>query len=170
MAHRRSKRGGFEKTIDQIRWAGASHLFAAQAVGSSAQVLVTDGDKETILRIRGEIVCFAEGALTGGQLVRCALGALVVQAGSSTTVIQKPLTDPQAPWLMYEQWTVGYEEIVSDVVDVPGITSYRTTVDSKAMRILRPGREVQLVFESVSLVSTLSVNVHFGFRMLLGQN
>ena len=169
MARQRSRTRGFEKTIDQIRWQGASHSFVGQAVGSVAQTMVTDGDKETILRIRGEIVSFAEGALTGGQLIRCGLGALVVQAGSGTTVIQKPLTDPDAPWLFYEQWTIGYEEIVSDVVDVPGITSYRKTIDSKAMRILRPGREVQLVWEAVSIVSTLSSNTVFGFRMLLGQ-
>jgi hypothetical protein len=92
-------------------------------------------------------------------MVRVGVGALVVQAGSGSTVIQSPLSDPDAPWLFYEVMTVGYEEMVTDVIDVPGLTSVRKTIDNKAMRVLRPGREVQLVFENQTLHTATNVNI-----------
>jgi len=168
MAHRRRSNRGFEKTIEDVRWAGASHVFLAQGAGSVAQVMVTDGAKETIMRIRGEIVSFIDGFVAPATLTEIGLGALVVQAGSGTTIIQKPLTDADAPWLFYERWVIGHEEAAVDSVGVPGISSFRKTIDSKAMRILREGREVQLVLESITLGDSVAVNTHFGFRMLLG--
>ena len=61
--------------------------------GSIAQTFITDGIEETLIRIRGELTCYIDGASAPGKLVRVALGMLVVQAGSSTVVIQGPLTD-----------------------------------------------------------------------------
>ena len=120
------------------------------------------------MRLRGELIAYVDGAQAPGGLVTVGIGALVVQAGSSTTVIQSPISHPAAPWFFYERFSLGYEEMVTDVIDVPGITVFRKTIDVKAMRILRPGREVQLVFEQGSLLTALSVNLEFGFRMLLG--
>ncbi len=170
MARPRSRPRGHEKSIDVVRWAGAHHQFNAQGAGTIAQLMVSDGLTEILLRIRGEIVCFMDGASAPAKLVRLGIGALVVQAGSGTTVIQSPLSDGDAPWLFYETFDIGYEEMVTDVIDVPGITSFRKTIDSKAMRILRPGREVQLVVENITLGSAASVNLGFGFRMLLGSH
>ncbi len=165
MSHRRSRH---EKVIDQTRWDGSTLTFNAQGAGTSALVMVTDGTQETILRIRGQIISYADGAQAPAGHVVMALGALVVQASSSTTVIQSPLTDADAPWLFYETWNIGYEEMVTDVIDVPGITSFRKTIDSKAMRILREGREVQLVLEQISLGGAMNTNTSLAFRMLLG--
>ncbi len=167
MAHRRSNRG-FDKVIDDVRWAGANHLFAALAAGSSAQTMVTDGDRETVMRIRGELVAYIDGVQAPGTLIQVGIGALVVQAGSSTTVIQELLGDADAPWLFYERFTLGYEEYVTDVIDCPGITSFRKSIDSKAMRILREGREVQLVVANLTLLTAAAMNLSFNFRMLLG--
>ncbi len=83
-------------------------------------------------------------------------------------MIQNPLTDPEAPWLFYERFALGYEEMVTDVIDVPGITTFRKVIDNKAMRILPEGREVQLVTSNVTVLSAGSFNGVFGFRMLLG--
>ena len=131
--------------------------------------MVTDGNTETILRIRGELSGYVDGASAPGKLCTVAIGALVVQAGSGTTVIQNPFVDPDALWLFYETFDLGYEEMVIDVIDVPGMTSFRKTVDSKAMRILREGREVQLVVTNTTILSATSVNVQLTFRMLLGR-
>ena len=169
MAKRRSN-SRHEKSIDIIRWAGGVHTFNAVSAGSNAQVAVTDGATETILRIRGEVLAYIDATSAPGKLMDVAIGMLVVQAGSSTTVIQSPIADPDAPWLFYERFTIGYEEMVTDVVDVPGIVSKRIVVDSKAMRILRPGREVQLVMQSSTLFTTSAVNLAFSFRMLLGSH
>ena len=168
MAHRRSRQGRHEKVIDAVRWAGASYNFTAQAAGASAQTMVTDGTQETILRIRGEMVGWVDAAQAPPKSARFGIGALVVQAGSGTTVIQKPLTDPDAPWLFYVMFTLGYEEMVIDVIDVPQLTSFRKTIDNKGMRILREGREVQLVLENLTLSAAVNANFVFTFRMLLG--
>ena len=141
MAHRRSSTR-HDKVIEDVRWAGALNTASVLSAGTVVQTMITDGLKETLLRIRGEIVSYVDGASAPGKLIRMGIGALVVQAGTGTTVNQSPLTDPEAPWLFYETWVLGTEEMVTDVIDVPGITSFRKTIDSKAMRILREGREV----------------------------
>ncbi len=168
MAHRRSSQHA--KTIEEIRWGGANHVFLGFSSGIAAQTMITDGSKETLLRIRGEVMCTVDGAQAPGKLVEIAIAALVVQAGTGTTVIQSPLSDPDAPWLFYERFSLGYEEMVTDVIDVPGLSSFRKEVDNKAMRILRPGREVQLVFQNVTLNGGVTVNMSFGFRALLGKH
>ena len=167
MAHRRSN-SRHEKVIDSTRWAGSFYSFLAASAGGSAQVMVTDGTQETILRIRGEVLSYPDGTQAPGGLVVCGLGALVVQAGSSTIVIQNPISNPDAPWLFYETWLLGYEEMVTDVVDAPSATGFRKTIDSKGMRILREGREVQLVFQQATIGGAMNVNTAFSFRMLLG--
>ena len=167
MAHAR-RNGRFEKVIDTTRWAGSRLAFNAQAAGNSALTFISDGGKETLLRIRGELIAYIDGVQTPGGQVDCALGALVVQAGSFTTVIQTPINESDAPWLFYERFTLAYEEMVQDVVDVPGMTSVRRVIDSKAMRILRPGREVQMVFVQQTVQGAMTVNCTFTSRVLLG--
>ena len=169
MAHRRRTSRGFEKVIDETRWGGSNSLFAAQAQGSAALVFITGGQQETILRIRGELVAYLDAEQAPGVLVQVGIGALVVQEGSGTTVIQTPLNDPEAPWLFYERFTLGYEEAVTNVIAMPGLSVFRKEIDSKAMRILREGREVQLVLHNLTLLSGASINVSFNSRVLLGQ-
>ena len=169
MAHPRRSRG-FQKVIDSTRWDGSSHVFLAQVAGATAQTFITDGLVETLMRIRGEIVVTMDGALSPGRLIDVAVGLLVVQAGSGTTVIQKPITDADAPWLLYERFVVGYEEPVTDVIDMPGLTVDRRIIDNKAMRILREGREVQLVVEQASLDGADEVNITLVHRTLLGSH
>ena len=169
MAHR-SRSKGHDKVIDVLRWGGSNHFFGAMAAGSVAQTYITDGATETIMRIRGELLCYMDGASAPAKLTEIAIGAMVVQAGSSTTVIQKPLTDPDAPWFFYERFSIGYEEGVIDVVDYGGVTWFRKSIDVKVMRIFRPGREVQLVAENITLGTASSVNMSFSSRVLLGSH
>ncbi len=168
MAHRRS-RGPFKDKIQETRWSGALQNFSAQAAGTSALLMITAGSfTTTLLRLRGEINCYVDGASAPGKLCEIGIGALVVQEGSGTTVIQAPLTDPEAPWLFYERFVLGYEEMVTDVIDVPGLSIFRKTIDTKSMRILRPGREVQLVIENVTIQAATSVNLQISSRGLFG--
>ena len=80
-----------------------------------------------------------------------------------------PIADATAPWFYYSTFALGYEEMVTDVVDVPGITSYRETIDVKAMRRLRPQEEVQCVFENTTIDGAAAVNVSVFGRFLMGQ-
>ncbi len=170
MAHRRNVRDTFAPKIRNKRWDGALHTFVFSA-GTAAQTMVTSAaSTDTIMRIRGELVGFLDGLSATALGVHVAIGAIVMPEGQGTTVVSSPITDAQAPWLFYEQFWIGYEEMVTDVVDVPGITSFRKTVDVKAMRILRPDRELQLVVEQATAGGASSINLQFAFRLLLGQH
>ncbi len=164
MARRRSG-----KKIDFVHWTGVQEQFAAQASGSAGvNVAVAAHESETLLRFRGNVLVYVDGAQPPGGLVQVALGMLLVPEGSGTVVTATPGTNPDSPWLWYEICAVGYEEMVTDVVDVPGLTSFRATIDSKAMRVIR-NQEIQLVIHNTTLQTALSVNVVVNGRMLSGK-
>ncbi len=155
--------------IQQLRWSGAGQSFLAQSAGSTALAFVSAGtERATLMRLRGELFASMDGAQAPGVLVQVSVGVLVVQEGAATTVRANPVSDSDAPWYLFEQFVLGYEEMVTDVVDVPGITSFRKTIDIKAMRILRPDREMQLVVTNTTLGSAGNVNVHLNSRGLFG--
>jgi len=167
----RRSRDQFSPKIRNLRWGGNSHVFAALAAGDSAQVMITAADtNDTIMRIRGELLCYVDGFLTPGRLAKIGIGAIVMPEGQGTTVVSGPLADDSAPWLFYESFLVGYEEYVTDVVDNPGLTIFRKTIDVKAMRILRPDRELQIVAENATIGTAVAVNLSLTFRALIGQH
>ncbi len=120
------------------------------------------------MRVRGEILSFMDGVHAPGVLVDMALGMIVMPEGTGTTVTSSPISDANAPWFFYHRWTLGHEEAVTDVIGVQGILFMRTTIDSKAMRILRPDREVQTVIEQVNVGSGGSTNTRMNIRVLFG--
>jgi len=166
MAH--ARRGG--KKITETRWAGFNAGFAAQAAGSAAENISVGSpvSRETLLRTRGTVIGYLDGVQNPGALVLVSLGLRLVPAGTGTTVLTDPFGESAAPWFYYEEFHLGYEEMVTDVVDVPGMTSFRAVIDSKAMRIIRPETEIQLVMTNTSITSTASVNVRISGRFLFG--
>jgi len=169
MANRsRSRRPG--KTIDNLRWSGGSAV-AVQGLsaGSSAvNVLAAGVPRETIMRTRGEVLVFVDGTQAPAGLAIISMGLVLVPEGQGTTVIWDPFGDTEAPWFWYQETFIGYEEAVTDVIDVPGITSHRIIVDSKAMRRANVDEEVQFVVTNTTATSARTVNVAAGFRFLLG--
>ncbi len=163
MARRRSG-----KKIDFVHWTGLQEQFGPQAAGSSAvNAVAAQHDPETWLRFRGNLLCYMDGASAPGRLAQIAVGLILVPEGTGTTVLWSPATDADAPWMWYDIFAIGYEEMVIDVIDVPGATSYRSVIDSKSMRIVR-NQEVQLVIENVTLAAAASVNAVISGRFLSG--
>jgi len=140
------------------------------SAGSTALnfITATSDPPETLMRIRGELVAYIDAASAPTKLVDVAVGIALVPEGSGTTVLWSPITDEDAPWWYYERFVLGYEEMVTDVIDVPGITSFRSTIDVKGMRIIRPDVEAQIVVENATLQSASSVNVALTARVLFG--
>ncbi len=168
MAHRRSNRS-VQAKIQNLRWIGGRQSFNAVSAGSSAQTHITAAaETDTVMRTRGEVYGYIDGVAAPGELFEVAIGLIVMPAGQGSTVVLAPITDPDAPWYYYTRFTLGYEEAVVDVVDVPGITSFRAVIDSKAMRILRPEQEVQIVMENATIQSAGAVNCGISTRVLLG--
>ena len=163
MARRRSG-----KKIDFVHWTYNSAANAAQAAGTSAlNWAPAQHDPETLLRFRGHLSAFVDGAAAPGEWASIGIGMILVPEGTGTTVLWSPISDGDAPWIWVSYFELAYEEYVNDVVDCPGMTSFRETVDNKAMRIVR-NQEIQIVAENATLGAALSVNWALSGRVLSG--
>ncbi len=78
-----------------------------------------------------------------------------------------PITDGDAPWIWVSYFELAYEEMVTDVIDVPGMSSYRELIDNKAMRIVR-NQELQMVAENATIGGASSINLSVSGRTLSG--
>ncbi len=164
------KRGAGRRT--DYRWILGQASFSALGTGSSAAITVgaaSSSFSETLMRVRGNLMAYVDTTQAPGGATRYGLGLIKAQAGQGTTVLSLPLTDGFAPWIWYATFGLAYEEMVTDVVDVPGVTSYRERIDSKAMRKLPPDVELQLVIQSATVLGGgVAANVQVELRMLLG--
>jgi len=166
MARRRSGHG---KRIDYTHWTYFSASNLAIGAGTAAATLnAAVHEPETLLRIRGSLSCYMDGASAPGKLVSIGVGIILVPEGTGTTQLWTPITDGDAPWIWVSYFEIAYEEMVTDVIDVPGMTSYREVIDSKAMRVIR-NQELQYVVENATIGSAASVNVALSGRVLTGK-
>ena len=166
---RRPFRGG-GKTIDNLRWAsGTATGIGALGAGSQALTMLSAGvPRETIMRTRGEAMVSLDAAQPPGRFVLVSMGLVLVPEGQGTTVIWDPFNDSEAPWFWHYETFVGYEEMVTDVVDVPGLTSSRIVIDSKAMRKANVDEEVQFVVTNTTMIAAAPINIGVALRFLLG--
>ena len=164
MANRRSGRRA------DLRWTlGRSSLQSVPGAGTTvlaSNILSAGTGSQTIMRTRGHLVAWLDGTLVAGDVVSCAIGFLVVPGGSAAVVISSPITDSQAPYFWFEAFTFAAEDTAAPLTD--GLKMFRAEIDSKAMRILRPDREVQCVAEAFDIVQTSIVNFQVEARFLIG--
>ena len=167
MARARSR--GFAKTINQVHWTYGSFNVAAQTAGTVAtNVYAAQHLPETLMRLRGEWSCYLDGVQAPGNASAVTVGMILVPDGSSTTVTWSPVTDGDAPWLWWDVFHLGYEEMVTDVIAAQDALARHRVIDSKVMRKIR-NREVQFVAEVVTtLGSGVAVNIQGSFRGLFG--
>ncbi len=156
------------KKIDFTRWILGS-FDSSLSAGSAQGVIVIGSNSQsaTILRTRGELLVYVDGLQAPGGRIRVAVGFLVQQIGATATSL--PLTDGEAPFFWFEVFHLGYEEMVTDVIDVPGVTSYRAKIDSKAMRILKAEQEVVCIVEQATIGTGMTINVAVAARFLIGE-
>ena len=164
-----ARRSRGTKKIDFTHWTGFQGSFFGQSAGSAGKTLVAAGhESETLLRTRGNLTAYIDGVQAPASAVQIAVGFHVVPEGTGTTVLNSPATNPDSQWFWYDIFLLGYEEYVTDVVDALGLSVYRTAIDSKVMRIIR-NEEIQVVFQSVTILGAADVNVHFAGRFLTGK-
>lgn len=157
------------KKIDNLRWSGFSSAFNGLSAGTGGITAATAGNApETIMRTRGELTVYTDATQAPGGKVLISAGLIVMPEGTGTVVTSSPFSDSNAPWFWFEQVVIAYEEMVTDVIDVPVMTAARIVMDSKAMRRVRPDREIQLVVENTTLLGAMSVNLHLTGRFLFG--
>ena len=165
-----ARRQSRSKKIDNLRWLGFRAVAGALVTGSpQAQLVLTaTTTPDTIMRTRGQLIAYIPQTQAPGVGVEIGVGIHIVPEGTGTTILQAPLDDANADWFYYSRFMISYEEAVTDVIDSPMISAYREAIDSKAMRIGRPDTEVQVVFESASVIGGVNTAVIVGGRFLLG--
>ena len=168
MARPRGRQVG--KKIDNLRWAGGLAIsFGNLTAGSIAVTALAAGvPRETIMRTRGVVQVGVDGAQSTGTLVLVSMGMVLVPEGQGATVIWDPFNDSEAPWFWYRETFVGYEEVVTDVINTAPISYDRLMVDSKSMRRANVDEEVQFVVTNTTANGATGVNVAAAFRFLLG--
>ena len=161
-------RGSHGKKIDFTDWSGFTNAFSALAIASStSSVMRTFSSSQTLMRTRGELLCYVDGTTVPGSSSQIAVGFLVQQTGATATSI--PITDSQAPYFYYETFVIGYEEMVTDVIAAQGAIVIRKTIDSKAMRKVRADQEIAAVVQSSTIVGAgVTVNLSVVGRFLVG--
>ena len=161
MARQVARRAG--RPMD-THWVFTSASFLAQAAGNAALTVLTAGTRsQTLLRTRGEILMWFDGTTVAGDAVRITYGMQLVQGGQGTTVVSSPLTDGEAPWIIFGTALLAREESTAS----PGLVA-RHVIDNKAMRIIRGDRELQFVVEVTDVGTAQPVNIGLGLRFLFG--
>ena len=147
-------------------WTGfSSSALALAAGGVCSMAQSAQHDRETILRTRGQLLCYADGVQTPGALTVITAGLILVPEGTGATELWSPFTDADAPWFWYVMFMIGHEEAVTDVIGNSVVAAYRETIDSKAMRRVR-NQEVQFCVENTTLGGAISVNIGITGRFL----
>ncbi len=147
-------------------WTGFGQGIGPIAAGTGAVTLLPAAhDRETILRTRGGLLVNVDATQAPGGLASVSVGFILVPEGTSGTVLWSPTTDADAPWFFYWAGILGYEEMVTDVVDIPAMTAARVEIDSKAMRKIR-NQEIQMVAENTTIGTALSITVAVIGRIL----
>ncbi len=163
MARRRSG-----KKIDFTHWSGFSAAALTMSAGSVGVLAVSAQHlPETLLRTRGNLVSWLDGAQAPGTTVSVSCGLILVPEGTGSTVLWSPQTDADAPWFWFERFFLGYDEGVVDTIACDGICSFRSVVDSKAMRIIK-NMEIQFVVEQSTTGLASDINTVLGGRFLAG--
>ena len=150
------RRGG---RAPNVHWTGFNGASLAQSAGSvGVNIAAAAHGTETLLRTRGELLCWLDGTQAPGGATTVAVGMIVMPGGSATTVTSDPISNADAPWFWIEQFTLAYEEYVTDVIDSPTTSAIRRVIDSKAMRIIRSDQEIQMVVQQSTIGSAVNIN------------
>ena len=155
------------RTITRKRWAGDVLIFTAPSSGTIAgQTLYTVGDQEdapTVLRLRGSLLFTMVGPTTGDDIV-VGVGVRVAQKGQVISAGIGPITEPEGDWQYW--YSVPLSAIASNAEDTT--RAFRLEVDSKAMRKMKPGELLQLVFQNATVGGASDAQVSGQLRWLLG--
>ena len=158
------------KRIRVVRWEGVAMSDLARTAGTIGKTAVaSDTEPSTIMRTRGELIIYLSTANAPGIFARYGFGISCVPEGTGATVLRSPLTDQNAPWFVYHAGHLGYDEMVTDVVQAHGLSGHRVQIDSKAMRKCPPDVEVQAVLELVTIDAAATINWAFVGRILMGR-
>jgi len=156
------------------RWLEFSTGTAFMAQGNATTVALVIAspsiNKDTVMRTRGVVTGYVDGALATSRASLITIGMIVLQEGVVAAAgAPDPFLDGNADWFYYTQFLLAYEESVTDVISVQAVSGYREVIDSKAMRKSMPDTEIAVVVANDNVSTGVQTNVHIAGRFLVGQ-
>ncbi len=164
MANQRTRQG----PARTLRWDLSTIALGALTVGNpvAATIVVAGAITETLMRMRGSVEAHLTSTIALGDAVHVGVGVIKAQSGQGTTVFSSPLSDGEAPWIWVDYFTLVSEDASASSVDGTDMKHIRHEIDSKAMRILRPDIELQIVGETVDVNGAPAVDIFSIIRFL----
>ena len=133
----------------------------------AVQGLVTFGSPGTIMRVRGEVQgIFTTGAAANSMKV-LACGLIVVSAealAAGVASIPSPAEDLNSPWFWHGFLLLARTTATEGDDDF--MASHRVTIDSKAMRRVKPNESAVFVMDPIDLVGSEGAQLQFAARLL----
>ena len=125
------------------------------------------GIPATILRVRGNLVVFFDGAAdTSQQNVAMGLAVLstdAVAAGAGS--VPDPAAEAEFPWLWWTSVPIAHHVVGAAVLQ--DLAFARVVVDSKAMRKVKPGESLVIVYQTTAAITTTRIDQSH-IRVLIG--
>ena len=161
------------RKIDFKQWIAAPGLLetlttAVTRVSGSLAFL----EPGTILRWRGYFSAFMdESGATAGDRMVITVGIGIFSTDAVTVgenAMPDPADEPEYPWVWWKEFSL-HTEVAAGPSGGWGIQAQRYDIDSKAMRRIKPGESLVLVFQTTNLVGAPTVNIDVGqLRVLVG--
>jgi len=125
----------------------------------------------TIHRVRGGEVSGFFVASAASDLATIVLALGIVSTDAATAGVGSmpaPFGDTDYPWMWWKSFTLSDSD-ASGGQGVLGMHYFRTEIETKAMRIVKPKQSLVLVAQYIDAVGTPPITVvHSGSRVLLG--
>ena len=123
----------------------------------------------TLVRCRGDLLVQMVSSVATPGRVHVAMGLIVVRATAlAVPAVPGPVSRVDSDWLW---WTLVSLNVSGGSVAAPNSDGstvvHRVTIDSKAMRKIKPNEAVVFVTENFAVTSTQTVDVLGGVRILL---
>jgi len=121
----------------------------------------------TVYRVRGEILCSIDGPVDGDKIM-VAAGIIVVTeeqlaAGSGSIANPADASDLNDRWLWH-----GFLPMIAQASGDDRTVAARLTIDSKAMRRMKPAESLIFKVGALSLAGTPAYDWNVGIRCLVG--
>ncbi len=156
----RGKRSGRRPDYE---WQGLAFSLNSIAEANVFQGVAVVNGAATLMRVRGEILASIDAPTDGDQKV-LGFGIMIVtdaQLAAGPTSVPSPLTVMDGDWLWH-----GFIPLVAQAANLEHTVAGRLTIDSKAMRKLKPNDNVVMIVDGLNIAGTPVADATLGVRAL----
>jgi len=145
-------------------WAGSVSSLTTDNSTQATLISASSTFSDTLMRLRGNFVCWLRAAQAGGDITQVAAGIMFVGKGVTATVT--PLTEGSASWIWYERFHLFAEVATLGGGQMAGSSLFRSVIDGKAMRKRRPDEDLLFVIETSNVSGAAPIAAQIAGRAL----